>query len=106
MRFEKSTQIEEDFYSELLEQDVAVKGSVTVKGYHNRATYNDPEDWDFNITDQNIELYTGKQKGVRYDWRSTSTRPASRPVWVENIDGREQICESVYIKASQFTQGR
>ena len=39
MRFEKSTQIEEDFYSGLLEQDVAVKGSVTVKGYHNRATY-------------------------------------------------------------------
>ena len=31
MRFEKSTQIEEDFYSGSLEQDVAVKGSVTVK---------------------------------------------------------------------------
>lgn len=57
MRFEKSTQIEEDFYSELLEQDVAVKGSVTVKGYHNRATYKDPEDWDFNITDWNIEFF-------------------------------------------------
>ena len=56
MRFEKSTQIEEDFYSGLLEQDVAVKGSVTVKGYHNRATYNGPEDWNFNITDWNIEL--------------------------------------------------
>lgn len=57
MRFEKSTQIEEDFHSTILEQDVAVEGSVTVKGYHNKATYDDPEDWDFNITDWSIEFF-------------------------------------------------